>query len=343
MAYRWSRRETLIGMAAAAGASGLPRAQAAVTKLTNSIAGQGLFYLTNYIAEDGGFFKKQGLDYQAVNVQSGPQQAAAVLGGSAQISTIGLEQNMHADSHGGNLVAICASFNAFPMALVVSRKAMQRNHLSLKNSLADNIKRLRGLRIAISSPGASTDEFIRTLLIIQGLNPDTQVHLVPVGPGGNMLAALEAGSVDGFVWGPPFSTEAASKGLADIIVDPMKGTVPQFNNYAYLAITTSRQTLARQRPLLLAAVRGYTAAMRFAHSEPDQARALVRHRFATMDDGEFKAAFDEFLAGVPKSPLISEAQFDQTLKTLNLTTKQPLRVTYQQVVVTDLAREALRS
>jgi NitT/TauT family transport system substrate-binding protein len=341
MAYTWSRRQALLGMAAVAGGSTLPRAQAAAVPMNNSVAGEALYYLTNYIAQDGGFFEKNGVDMNLVNVQSGPQQLAAVMGGSAQLSTIGLEQNMHADAHGGAFVAICACFNAFPMALVVTRKAMAQNHIDLKDPLADNVKRLQGLRIGITGPGSSTDEFIRTLLVLQNLNPDTEVHLLPVGPGANMLAAMEAGSVDGFVWSAPFTTDAVAKGLAEILVDPMKGSLPEFTNYAYLAISTSRRTLAQQRPQLLAAVRAYAATMKFTHAQPDKARELIRHRFPTMADAEYAAAFTEYVVGVPQSPLISKAQFDRTLNTLNLTAKPPLQVTYDEVVVTDLAREAM--
>jgi NitT/TauT family transport system substrate-binding protein len=343
MTHTWPRRQALLGLAAVAGVATLPRAYAAGTLVKNSVAGEAVYYLTNYIAQDGGFFEKQGLDMSLVNVQSGPQQMAAVMGGSALVSTIGLEQNMHADARGGNFVAICACFNAFPMSLTVTRKAIAQNKIDLKAPLAAIVKRLAGLRIGITGPGSSTDQFIRTLLVLQNLNPDTEVHLLPVGPGANMLAAMEAGSVDGFVWSAPFSTEAVSKGLAEIVVDPMRGSVPEFTDYAYLAISTSRQTLASQRPLLLSVVRAYTATMKFAHEQPDKAREMIRHRFPNMNDADYAAAYAEYAIGIPQSPLISKAQFDRTLTTLNLIAKPPLSVTYDQIVVADLAREAMSS
>ena len=343
MPYILSRRQAVLSVAAAASATMLPRARAAGTRLSNSVAGEAIFYLTNYIAQDGGFFAKQGLDIDFINVQSGPQQMAAVLGGSAQVSTIGLEQNMHADARGGRFVAICSNYNAFPMSLVITRKAMAKNGISLKNPQAENIKRLKGLRIGISGPGASTDEFIRTLLILQHLNPDTEVHLLPVGPGGNMLAAMEAGSVDGFVWSAPFSTAAVNKGIAEVVVDPMKGTVPQYSDYAYLAISTTRHTIATQRPLLVSAVRAYAATMKFTHAQPDKARTLIRHRFPTMSDADYEATFAEYVVGVPTTPVISRTQFNRTLETLNIVTKPPLTVTYDQIVAPDIAKEAMSS
>ena len=53
MTHTWSRRQTLLGMAAVASSPALP-AWAANTTVKNSVAGVAIFYLTNYIASDGG-------------------------------------------------------------------------------------------------------------------------------------------------------------------------------------------------------------------------------------------------------------------------------------------------
>jgi len=340
----WSRRHVIKSIAAgtALGGVSVARAQAPLTKATVAVGGQGLFYMTLYMAVDGGFFRQQGLDITILDVGSGTRQAAAIMGGSAEMSTIGLEQNMQANARGGGLIAVCACFNAFPMSITLSRQAADKNGFTPGLSLDDKIKRLHGLRLGISSPGSSTEGFVRTLLLSRGLNPENEVSLQPVGGGAPMLAALEAGGVDGFVWGPPFSTTAVTKDNAVVVIDPMNGEVPEFNNYAYLTLSTSRQTLESKRPVLLSAVRALTATMTFAHADPDKAAASIRHRFPGMDDTQYRQAFDIFIKGVPTTPDIEEARYNRTLATLNISVKPPLVVPYSQVVVSDLAREALK-
>ena len=101
-------------------------------------------------------------------------------------------------------------------------------------------------------------------------------------------------------------------------------------------------TLETKRPLLLSAVRAYATTMNFAHTQPDKAAATIRHRFAEMDDDAYRKAFDLFVKGVPMMPDIEEARYNKTLSTLNVSLKPPLSVTYAQVVMPDLAHEAMK-
>ena len=340
----WSRRHVVKTFAAgtALGTGWSARAETPLQKATLTVGGQGLFFMTPYLAVDGGFFKQQGLDITILDVGSGTRQAASILGGSAEMSTLGIEQNMQADARGGSLVAVSSCFNAFPMSVVLSHQAVQKNGFTPGLSLDDKVKRLHGLRLGISSPGSSTEEFVRTLFLARGMNPEKEVSLQPVGGGAPMLAALEAGGIDGFVWGPPFSTAAVTKDNATVVIDAMTGEVPEFTNYAYLCLSTSRQTLETKRPLLLSAVRAFAATMTFAHTQSDKAAATIRHRFSEMDDSVYRTAFDLFVKGVPMVPNIEEARYNKTLSTLNVSLKPPLSVAYSQVVTPDLAQEAMK-
>lgn len=340
----WSRRQVvkIFTAGTALGVSSLAHAETPLRKATLTVGGQGLFFMTPYLAVDGGFFKQQGLDITILDVGSGTRQAASILGGSAEMSTLGIEQNMQADARGGSLVAVSSCFNAFPMSIVLSRKAVEKNGFTAGLSLDDKVKRLHGLRLGISSPGSSTEEFVRTLFLARGMTPETEVSLQPVGGGAPMLAALEAGGIDGFVWGPPFSTTAVAKDNAMVVIDAMTGEVPEFTNYAYLCLSTSRQTLETKRPLLLSAVRAFAATMTFAHTQPDKAAEAIRHRFVEMDDGAYRQVFNLFVKGVPMVPDIEEARYTKTLSTLNVSLKPPLSVPYSQVVTPDLAHEAMK-
>jgi NitT/TauT family transport system substrate-binding protein len=340
----WSRRQVVKSFVAGAalGGSSFAEADTPLQRATVAVGGQGLLYLTLYIAVDGGLFRQQGLDVTILDVGSGTRQAVAIMGGSAEMAAIGLEQNMQANARGGGLVAVSSCFNAFPMTVTLSRKAAEKSGFAPGLSLADRIRRLHGLRLGISSPGSSTEEFVRTMFLARGMNPETEVSLQPVGGGAPMLAALEAGGIDGFIWGPPFSTAAVAKDNAEVVIDAMTGEVPEFTNYAYLALSTSKQTLESKRPLLLSAVRAFAATMKFAHAEPEKAAAVIRHRFTDLNDDQYGKAFDLFVKGVPTTPDIEEPRYYKTLSTLNISLKPPLSVPYSQVVIPDLALEVMK-
>jgi NitT/TauT family transport system substrate-binding protein len=79
----------------------------------------------------------------------------------------------------------------------------------------EKIRRMKGLRIGITSPGSTTDTTARTLFKARGMDPDQTVQLLPLGGGSNMLAALEKGAADGFVWSAPQPQIAVQKGIGE--------------------------------------------------------------------------------------------------------------------------------
>ena len=71
-----------VGLAAA----GSAWAQAPLKKVTIVIGSPGLIYSLHYVAVGAGLFAAEGLDVETVQVSSGTQQIAAVLGGSAIVA-----------------------------------------------------------------------------------------------------------------------------------------------------------------------------------------------------------------------------------------------------------------
>jgi NitT/TauT family transport system substrate-binding protein len=338
-----SLKQTRLTRALAIILLGLAFAQpAAAEKVTIALAGKGMSFILQYVAIGGGFYKEEGLDPDPVDVASGTRQAAAVMGGSAEITQVGFAHTMHAVGRGGDLVGICTGFDVYPVALVLSNAAIKRLGITDTMSIDEKIKRLHDVKIGITSPGSSTDEFMRTIMLVRGLDPSRDVQLQPIGIGAPMVAAMAQGATDGFAFMSPFTNNAVSRGLGQNIADPMTGALPEYRNVPYQVITTSRATLAAKRPLLLHVVRAMTKAMVFAHAHPDEAKRIVRQFFQDTPEAEFNTAFDTYVKAVPSTPIISQAQVDSTVKMVNLTEKTPIAVTYDQVVYNDLAKEAAK-
>ena len=309
-------------------------------KLTIAIAGKGLSFIIQYVAIGAGYYKKEGIDPGIVNVASGTQMAAAVMGGSADITQLGLPHTLEAVARGGTLVAIGTGFDRYPIALVLSDAAVQRAGITPSMSVDEKIKRLHGLRIGITSPGSSTDEFMRTILEVRGLDPASAVRLQPIGIGAPMVAATESGAIDGFAYMSPFTDMIVNKHEGQMIADPMQDNVPEYKDVPYQVITTSRATLTSKRALLLGAERAMTEAMRLCQQKPDEARRLTRAYFPDVPEAEFNAAFASYMKGVPTTPVLNPAQVTNTLKMVNLAEKTPIHPSFDQVVDNSLATQA---
>src|SRR5215469_2179073 len=223
-------RFRIVGLAAVALAFGAsfarPAAAEDLQKVTIAFAGKGMSFLLQYIAIGGGFYQQEGIEPESVDVTSGTRQAAAVMGGSAEITQVGFAHTMHAVGRGGQLVGIATAFDVYPIALVLSNDAIKRLGITNTMSLDEKIKRVKGVRIGITSPGSSTDEFMRTIMLVRGMDPSRDVQLQPVGIGAPMVAAMQAGSTDGFAFMSPFTDISVSRGLGQVVADPMTGELP---------------------------------------------------------------------------------------------------------------------
>jgi len=342
MRRRWPRVCAALVIAASLTGVFVGAAAAAPQKLTICMGPGAFFYIIHYIAEGGGFFKEEGLTTETIDVPSGPAQVAAIMGGSVDVGPLGLQLVVQATAQGGDMVAISAGYNAYPITLVLSNDAIKKSGIARAMTIDEKVKRLHGLRLGVTTPGSGTDDMARIIFKTRGMDPDREVTIQPLGTTDSMLAALQQGATDGFFYTSPIPELAVTRGLGQIMIEPLTGEVPEVKGVPYIILATSHATLEKKRPLMLAAVRAYTRAMQFVREKPDEARRITRPFFKAMDEAVFNAAFDKYATGLPAEPVITPDQLAKTVSFMNLVKKSPVSANYDDVVYPDLGREAAK-
>ena len=194
-------------------AASLALAQPAPAKVTLTLGSDGYWYLLHYITEGAGLYKAEGIAVDVVRFSSGSKIIASVLGGSADASMVNIGNSTLAIEKGGDIATLMTLYTIMPFAVVLSNDALKKTGITPAMPLDERVKRLKGLRIATTGPGSGTDQFMRTLFVARGMNPDKEVTLQTLGDGGTMLAAMEVKAIDGFVLGAPTTNQAVQKGL----------------------------------------------------------------------------------------------------------------------------------
>jgi ABC-type nitrate/sulfonate/bicarbonate transport system substrate-binding protein len=158
-----------------------------------------------FIAKEGGYYQKYGLDANLVFANH-PAGVAMVISGEAQMSSYSLESTMQASARDQSLVIVGNSLNKAVFALVA-----QKNFTSAKE--------LKGKRIAVGQIGDPPYNYASALLKKFGLNP-RDIQWVPIGTDVNgRVAALQTGRVEATLLTAPayFKLEAAGyKTLANL-------------------------------------------------------------------------------------------------------------------------------
>jgi NitT/TauT family transport system substrate-binding protein len=316
-------------------------AQTAPAKATLTLGSDGYFYLLHYITQGAGLYKAAGVDVEVVRFTSGAKIIASVLGGSADASMVNIGSVTLAAQKGGDVTTIATLYTLMPFAVVLSNEAMKKTGITKAMSLDERIKRLNGLRIGTTGPGTGTDQFIRTLFVARNMNPDKEVSLQTMGDGATMIAAMEAKAIDGFVLGAPVTNQAVKKGLGAIAISAIAGEVPEFNGLTYLGLITSRDAIEKKRPVLQAMVTALARGMKFVRDNPAEARRIARAHFSDIDDATFNETYEEHLKGIPTSPVLTQAEYQQTVKAYFLGTKTELTVPYDKAFYADFAKQAV--
>ena len=313
-------------------------AQAPKPKVSIVVSGYAAwFYLQQHVAIGAGLYQAEGLEPDVIDTNSGTRQAAAVMGGTGEIGQFSFPHVIKSAAKGGGLVALTTGYDAYPIQLVLGKAIAAKQGITPDMPIDERIKRIKGLKIAISSPGSSTDLFMRTILRVRGMDPDKDVALQPVGAGAPELSAFEAGVVDGFSFGSPFTTSAVNRGLAIMLADPMKGEVPEFRETPYQIVATSRQTLEQKPEIIAKAVRALAKAQKLIRDNPAEAKRVARPGFKSMSDADYSSEFDAHVSGIPKAVSITEEQFKRTVDLMNLTEKEKFTLAYKEAVAPELA------
>ncbi|MBV9771630.1 MAG: ABC transporter substrate-binding protein [Bryobacterales bacterium] len=135
-----------------------------------------------FLAKDGGYYQKYGLD---VTLTFGvmPAGIAMLVSGEAQMVNSSLEQLMQAASKDGSMVLIGSSLNRALFALMAAKNI-------------GSIKELKGKRIAVGQVGDAPYIYLLALLARSGMSA-RDVQWIPVGTDVNgRAAALASGRAD---------------------------------------------------------------------------------------------------------------------------------------------------
>ncbi|MFF2317521.1 ABC transporter substrate-binding protein [Arthrobacter sp. NPDC058097] len=176
--------------AAPPGQGGTGAAGGEGAKVIIGVGGQTLLtYLPTTLAQELGYYKDEGLNVELQDLQGGSKALTAMVGGSTNVTSGYYEHTIQMQAKNQPIKAFVNMGQSSGLALVVSPK----NEGKIK-SIAD----LKGKNVGVTSPGSSTDMFIKFLLAKNGLK-QTDAAVSAIGAGSSAVAAVEQNQVDAAV------------------------------------------------------------------------------------------------------------------------------------------------
>jgi NitT/TauT family transport system substrate-binding protein len=211
-----------------------------------------------YIAQDLGFYKKNGLEAELLFIPSTTTSVMSLVSGDVQIANASGGGVASAVVAGSDLVLVACYQNSLPYELVV-------------NESVKSPEDLKGKSIGISRIGSASDVAARVLLKGLGLEPDKQVLIIQVGGPAERAAAFRTGRIAGFP-APPgviHLTNMTFKILASTADLKTRFEFP------YICATTTKAFLARRRDTVKKAVMAHIEATHFFKSRKEEAKKMI--------------------------------------------------------------------
>ena len=285
------RMTALLGLAlviACAPASAPPPAAAVPPRpqVEMPYGGRGVAGLVHYAAVEDGYYATNGVDVSRSAVGSTPTLVAAVLSGDAPIGATGQEAVINAAQGGGDVVIIAAQLNAMAASAIAQRDI---------RSAAE----LKGKRMGVTSLASPTHTGAILYLRANGLEPQRDVTISPVGGMPELKAAMESGVLESAVITPPLSYALARAGfteLADLSTGDMK--------YNQSVLFTSRRYLREHPDVVRNILMGYTEAQRAILNDKAAAQRILATWVNVTDPEELDKTYELAVRGFRNGPAV---------------------------------------
>ncbi|MGH7088109.1 MAG: ABC transporter substrate-binding protein [Stellaceae bacterium] len=284
--WRQWRAAAALALAAASG----PRpAGAQQPPIIIALPAPTLTFSSPFLAEDAGFYKKEGLDVSH-RILVGVEAVNAVIAGSAQF-TIGTGPVfLRAAAHGQRLLVIANLIDKPLVEMVMRKDVAQAMKFDDGRSLAERGRLLKGRTIAIQGVGSIIHAWERLVAARGGLDPETDVRIAPMDPPA-MLGALQTKAVDGFATSLPYTTQAVMNGTAVMFASAAQGVAPDLLPFPYGLVMTKPQTCKEHPEECAGVVCAFADSNRMIHDQPEKALGILAKRFAEMDQAVLKTAW----------------------------------------------------
>ena len=251
-----------------------------------------------WLAAEAGIYQKHGLD-AGVDYIASSTGIPALLSGQVQVANVGGTETLGAVVQGADLVIIGTTLPVYPFVMMAPASIT-------------SVDQLRGKKVGVSNVGSTSDTATRIILRRNGLDPDKDVTIVPVGSLSNRMAALLGGAIDAGVAQPPEQLGLQDKGF-HVIYDLAAQKVPAAGG----AVLVQRSWLNTNRDV----AQRYIDALVEAAGRARQDRALaisVLQKYLNTDDQRALAATYDFFVGsvIPPYPVVNAAQFGDSIDQL---------------------------
>ncbi|MBM4263794.1 MAG: ABC transporter substrate-binding protein [Deltaproteobacteria bacterium] len=237
-----------------------------------------------WVADQKGFFKKNGLSAEVINISASTIVIQALLTGEVD-----------------SIVAPSATLVTSKMAgadtvMVSTNLPLFIDHIVSTGDIT-SVEQLKGKTGGVNRLGTTSDMTLRLALRRLGVDPDKDTKIIATGENPQRLAALARNLTQFTLLGEPLVREAEKLGFRDLY------DIGQLRiQYHVNSIVTREKTVKERRPLVQKVVRSFTEALHYIKTNKEDTKALIAKSLKVKDPEGLERAYKAYNAAFPEIP-----------------------------------------
>jgi ABC-type nitrate/sulfonate/bicarbonate transport system substrate-binding protein len=217
-----------------------------------------------FVAQEGGYFKREGLDTELLYIGGGSLLIQSMLSGDVPFAYGPSVPVINASLRGADLVLIGNTGNALVFSIMSRPEIKQPAQLKAK-------------KVGVTRLGGSTDWALDAALKQWGLERGRDLIVIQTGGMPEGLAALISGALDAVVLSPPSNFRAAKAGMHELADVGQLGIV-----FPNTPLSTTRSYIKVNRDTVLRFLRGFTQGLnRFRADKEFSMKVLSKYTKVT--------------------------------------------------------------
>jgi ABC-type nitrate/sulfonate/bicarbonate transport system substrate-binding protein len=237
-----------------------------------------------WVADQKGFFKKNGLNAEVIAISASTIVIQALLTGEVDFIIAPSATLVTSRLAGADTIMVSTNLPLFIDHIV---------------SLADitSVEQLKGKIGGVNRLGTTSDMTLRLALRRFGIDPEKEAKIIATGENPQRLAALSRNITQFTLLGEPLVREAEKMGFRDLAdIGTLK--IPYHVN----AVVTRETTVKMKRPFVMKVVRAFTEALHYIKTNKEDTKALIAKNLKTTDPEGLERAYRAYNAAFPEVP-----------------------------------------
>lgn len=237
-----------------------------------------------WVAEQKGFFKKNGLNAEVIAISASTIVIQALLTGELDMIIAPSATLVTSRLAGADTIMVSTNLPLFIDHIV---------------SLADvtSVEQLKNKTGGVNRLGTTSDMTLRLALRRLGIDPEKETKIIATGENPQRLAALSRNITQFTLLGEPLVREAEKMGFRDLFdIGTLK--IPYHVN----AVVTREKTVRERRPLVAKTVRAFTEALHYIKTNKEETKALIGRNLKINDPEGLERAYRAYNAAFPEVP-----------------------------------------